>query len=90
MSLAPMGCNPISVLTDIGGPFIHYAYRQSKKQDYMYLLLIVLPFDYFCFLFFSTLILLREFILKYVINLLHPFDFECVAHGMTFCMGFEC
>ena len=21
---------------------------------------------------------------------MHPFDFECVAHGMTLCMDFEC
>jgi hypothetical protein len=21
---------------------------------------------------------------------MHPFDLECVAHGMTLCIGFEC
>lgn len=45
----------------------------------------------------SPSILLRKFILKCLVYLqgeggisMHPFDFECVAHGMTLCMDFEC
>jgi hypothetical protein len=44
-----MGCNPISLRTDIGGPFIHHAYRESKNVEYMYLLLVILSFGYFYF-----------------------------------------
>ena len=64
---------------------------------FMYLLSITILFGYLCFKFNSAFILFRKFIFKCLVNsegegglLMHPFDFECVAHGMTLCNDSEC